>query len=102
MMDAFATLGSADVSAKDTFDALVSEFNDIRDMVPGDLKEDIDVLAEAYGRYGELLAQAEDDPNIFADPDFMAEFDSIMMTDEFNAANERFTNWINTECAVGS
>lgn len=102
MINALGSIGSTDDSVKQTFADLGEEFASIRDEVPDDLKDDIDILARDYSKYGELIDKYADDPSALSNPDVVQEFDDLMSSQEFNDANTNFTNWLDAECAIGS
>ena len=102
MINALGSMGTTDDSAKETFRVLGEEFAAIRDQVPDELKDDIDVLAEGYAEYGALLDQYADDATAMGDADVLAKFNDILANEEFNNANNNFSAWLDTECALGS
>ena len=102
MINALGAIGSTDGTAKQTFADLGDEFASIKDEVPDELKDDVDVLATGYAKYGELIDKYADDPAALSDPEVLQEFDDVMSSQEFNDASTNFTNWLDTECAMGS
>ena len=102
MINALGSMGTTDDSAKETFRVLGEEFAAIRDQVPAELMDDIDILAEGYAEYGALLDEYADDPTAMGDADVLAKFNEILANEEFNDANNNFSTWLDTECAMGS
>ena len=102
MINALGSMGTTDDSAKETFRVLGEEFAAIRDQVPDELKDDIDILAEGYAQYGALLDEYSNDPTAMGDADVLAKFNDILANEEFNNASNNFNTWLDTECSVGS
>lgn len=102
MFNALGSIGSTDESAKETFATLGDEFAAIKDQVPADLKDDVEVLARDYAKYGQLIDKYADDPNALSNPDVLQEFNDVMSSEEFNSASNNFTDWLDNECALSS
>ena len=102
MMNAFAGLGAMDANVDPGVDDLLDQFDEIKDVVPSELRADVDIIKAEWARYGEFLLEAADNPDVYSDPATMDELSTLMSSPEFTAANERFGNWLNNECAVGS
>jgi|GEM_PF-2996486 len=74
-------------------------FGALRDVVPEELKDDAEVLAEAMGKYGEVLSKYDNDlTKALADPEAMAALEELG-TDEVNQASDAIGDYLDDTCA---
>lgn len=67
----------------------------LRDKMPSEIADDLEVVIKEFQRYGEILQEYGDDMMAaFADP----ELSTLMTSDEYLAANERLNAWFENEC----
>ncbi|HLT17604.1 MAG TPA: hypothetical protein VK007_12960 [Acidimicrobiales bacterium] len=80
-------------------------FAEVAKNVPAELKEDFDVLAEAFEAFAKGLADAGidfEDPATFTNPDAMAKLEPAMKALEsprFEAAGENIERWLDENCS---
>lgn len=74
-------------------------FGALKDVVPEELKDDAEVLAEAMGKYSEVLSKYDNDlTKALADPEAMAALEELG-TDEVNQASEAIGDYLDDTCA---
>jgi hypothetical protein len=93
----FATaMGSIGTGAPDDLDEV---FGALEDVVPEELKDDAKVLAEAFGKYSEVLAKYDNDlTKAMTDPEAMAALEELG-TDEVNEASTVIGDYLDDTCA---
>lgn len=83
VVDALQQAGS-----DENFAGLQAAIGSLRDVVPDDLKDDVDVLTDAYGQLADLVAQNGGDVEAaLADPDLQAQFEAIGTEEVTNASD---------------
>ncbi len=91
-------LSLAFVGDSASFATLEEGFADLADVVPDDLQDDLEVLSEGYGLLGEKIAEHNNDyATAFQDPEVQALFSD----QEFAAASNNFSTWLEKECGAG-
>lgn len=74
-------------------------FDAIRDQAPEDLRADIDVVKAGFTEYLAILARYDYDYTaMIADAGAVEEMSNVMSSEEFTAANERFSTWLDDLC----
>ena len=74
-------------------------FGALQDVVPEELKDDAKVLAEAMGKYSEVLAKYDNDlTKALADPEAMAALEELG-TEEVNQASDAIGDYLDDTCA---
>ena len=74
-------------------------FGALKDVVPEELKDDAEVLAEAMGKYSEVLSKYDNDlTKALADPEAMAALEELG-TDEVNQASDAIGDYLDDTCA---
>ncbi len=80
-------------------DALAQSFDAIRDMAPGDLQGDVEIVKEGMTEYLEVLAEFGNDfTAMMADPAALERFSSVFDDETFSEATDRFSVWLETVC----
>jgi hypothetical protein len=87
-----ASAGQGD--SGDATDAL----NSFADDVPGDLKDDAQIMADAYAPYFEKLAEYGGDYTAAANDPEIQELSEAMNSDEVIQASDNITDYLDNEC----
>jgi len=103
MVEAAAAFGAAFTGAGDqSFDDVAAGFGELADEAPDELRDDIEVLAEAFQEFADLIGDVDlSDPNAFQDPEVQAAFaeaGEIFDSPEVTEANENFTAFVEENC----
>jgi hypothetical protein len=89
---AFSGIGTGDLGD------LSSVFDGLAEVLPDDLKDDAQVMSEAFAKYSEVLKKYNGDiTKAMADPDAQAALQAIG-TDEVTAASENITHYFDETC----
>ncbi|MEO6156359.1 MAG: hypothetical protein ABIQ39_01880 [Ilumatobacteraceae bacterium] len=78
--------------------ALGAVFKSIRDDVPADLRDDVDLMANAYQKYGDALSKAGGDPTkAMSDPAVMAAITDLS-DPKYEAASKALSDYFDKTC----
>ena len=94
----YRLFSSAFAGDTDSIGALDDAMSDLREQVPEDLGDDVDVVSTALDTLVELSEENPGNPAaLYSDPDAIALF-----TDpEFTQASQELSTWLATECTAG-
>jgi hypothetical protein len=103
VIEAFAAVGGV-FSGTDgdfNFDDLADGLENLGDSAP-EISDDLELLAGAYREFAEALGDDVDfsDPDIFTSPEF-AEAAAAFNSEEFTAASDRISNFMDEACSTG-
>ena len=88
-------LGAAFSGDAQGLETLEQGFAELAEVVPEDLKDDLQVLADGYGKLADKLAEYNGDfTQVYSDPEALA----IFSAPEFVQAQSNFSAWLDTEC----
>jgi len=84
---------------KKTFDNLAKAMNNLKDSVPDDLRDDMDVVSQAYTKLAAIYAKYNYDLSKAAtDPDLQKFFSDP----KFSQSSDNISNWLESECGSGN
>lgn len=93
-----AVMGSVN-GLPSVLETLGDDMRSLIDVMPVELHDDIDVLADAYGAYGTAAARFADIDDALADPAVAALADALA-ADDVAAARQRIEDYIAESCNV--
>jgi hypothetical protein len=97
LSEAFATTGAGDGDLEES-QALLEEF---AENAPDEIRADLEVLAEAYAEYVDVLADVDLQPGQVPDADTLQELQSVLTSidqQEVTAAATRVSQWTTENC----
>ncbi|MFZ1491449.1 MAG: hypothetical protein WAS51_16040 [Ilumatobacteraceae bacterium] len=99
---AFSGIGTGTDS--DMFAGLSDAYDRLREVVPDDLKPDVDVLSEAYSKIDDVLAEFDYDfTQAFTDPEAQAAISEAFADEDGSIAeaSTRLNTWFQEQCPTG-
>src|SRR3954452_479900 len=82
---------------KKTFDNLATAMDNLRDDVPEELRDDMDVVADAYAKLADIYAKHDYNfAKAATDPDLQQFFTDT----KFSEASNNITEWLQSECGA--
>lgn len=102
VMGAFAGIGSS--AADETFSGFAEAFDRLRELVPAELTDDLEVMSATYARIDAALARYDYDfARLSADPEAQAELAAAFADEDgsFAEATAQLERWFDEQCSSG-